>query len=80
MTSIDNFLSEVYSEESFAFSEEEYAEVMSAEIETAPEFAGYEDWSNEIEQSFEVEDNKLCLNGKPFTTPKRGHSIGGIEI
>jgi hypothetical protein len=81
MNSINTFESNVYSEELYSFTEEEYAEVMSASAveESAAEFAGYSEWSSEVETKFEVKDNKLCIDGKPFTTPK-GERIGGIEI
>jgi hypothetical protein len=48
MTSISKFDSEVYSEEGYNFTEEEYAEVMTASLD---DYEGYAEWSMEIEQS-----------------------------
>jgi hypothetical protein len=52
MTSISKFDSEVYSEESYPFTDEEYNEVMSASaVEDEGEWAGYGEWSQSLEQS-----------------------------
>jgi len=76
MPSIDNFLSEVYSEEIHSISESEFDEVMMlAAQETESEWAGYDEWSEDVE-NFEIIDGRL--HHKP--TPKRGPFIAGIEI
>ena len=50
MTSLQNYLSEVYSEELFAgISEADYNEVMSASA-VDDEWQGYSEWSQELEQ------------------------------
>lgn len=80
MTSINNFLSEVYSEESYNFTEAEYAEVMSAETQTAPEFAGYDEWSLSLEgdvENFELRNGKVEYKG---ANVKRGPFVNGIEV
>jgi hypothetical protein len=48
MTSISKFDSEVYSEEGYNFTEEEYAEVMAASLD---DYEGYAEWSMELEQA-----------------------------
>jgi hypothetical protein len=52
MTSIPNYLSEVYSEELFDVSESDYDEVMSASaVEDEAAWQGYSEWSASLEQS-----------------------------
>jgi hypothetical protein len=77
MNNIENFLSEVYSEESFNFSEEEYAEVMAA---SAVDYEGYSEWSEKLEgdlENFEIRGGKVHYKGEG---QKRGPFINGIEI
>jgi hypothetical protein len=62
MTSIPNYLSEVYSEESYSFTEAEYDEVMSEPAVIGEDWAGYEDWSVALEQQKQWEGSKE-ING-----------------
>jgi hypothetical protein len=73
MSSIDNFLSEVYSEELYSISESEYDEVMSA---SAVDYDGYEEWSEDVE-NFQIIKGQLRYKGEGI---KRGPFVGGIEV
>ena len=78
MPSIDNFLSEVYSEELHQVSEAEFDEVMMlASQDDESEWAGYDEWSEQVEaENFHIVDGRL--HHKP--QPQRGPFIAGIEI
>jgi hypothetical protein len=94
MTSISKFDSEIYCEELFPFTEEEYSEVMAAPVED--EWAGYSDWSAELEQAqFEANlearatvqtaDGPMlikreCSHKECGFTCERDTRIGGISI
>ncbi len=76
MPSIDNFLSEVYSEELHQVSEAEFDEVMMlASQDDESEWAGYDEWSEDVE-NFEIIDGRV--HHKP--QPQRGSFIMGIEV
>jgi hypothetical protein len=78
MSSIDKFLSEVYSEELHPISEQEYDEVMQAMAED--DFAGYAEWSESLDspcpENFEIREGRVFH--KP--QPPRGQFVAGIEI
>ncbi len=78
MSSIDNFLSEVYSEELHQVSEAEFDEVMMlAAQDDESEWAGYDEWSEQVEtENFHIVDGRL--HHKP--QPQRGSFIMGIEV
>jgi hypothetical protein len=94
MQAYSKFDVECYSEESYLFTEEEYSEVMAAPVED--EWAGYSEWSAELEQSqFEAELERratvMTPNGAMLLkrecshkdcgfTCKRSRREGGIEI
>ncbi len=76
MSSIDNFLSEVYSEELHQVSESEFDEVMMLAAQNdESEWAGYDEWSEGVE-NFEI------IDGRPHhkPQPKSNGFIGAIEI
>jgi hypothetical protein len=82
MTSIPNYLSEVYSEELYSITEQEYDEVMAAPA-VDDDWQGYSEWSKEVEASLafstlyiDPKDGKVKQIPEP---PSRGR-IGGIEI
>ena len=79
MTSIPNYLSEVYSEELYSITEQEYDEVMSTPA-VDDDWAGYSDWSEQVERdsapSTLYKDGKVKQIPEP---PSRGR-IDGIEI
>jgi hypothetical protein len=50
MQSISKFDSEIYSEEAYPFTEDEYAEVMAASLDDE-KWQGYAEWSADLEQS-----------------------------
>ena len=93
MTSISKFDSEIHSEELFAFTEEEYAEVMAASLD---DYEGYAEWSMELEQSqfeasLEARATVNTPNGPQLIKRECSHSdcgftcsrdtrIGGISI
>jgi hypothetical protein len=83
MTSIPNYLSEVYSEELYSITEQEYDEVMSAPAVTDDSWQGYSDWSEQVEREsapstlyIDPKDGKVKQIPEP---PSRGR-IDGIEI
>ena len=78
MSSIDKFLSEVYSEELHQVSEAEFDEVMRlAAQEDESEWAGYDEWSEQVEaENFHTVDGRV--HHKP--EPKSNGFIAGIEI
>jgi hypothetical protein len=83
MTSIPNYLSEVYSEELYSMTEQEYDEVMIAPAVTDDSWQGYGEWSKEVEASLapstlyiDPKDGKVKQVPEP---PSRGR-IDGIEI
>jgi hypothetical protein len=83
MASIPNYLSEVYSEELYSITEQEYDEVMNAPAVTDDSWQGYGDWSREVETSLapstlyiDPKDGKVKQIPEP---PSRGR-IDGIEI
>ena len=95
MTSLEKFLSNVYSEDSNQVSEAEYDEVMSAM--TQDDFDGYSEWSAAIEQAeFEREQERRgtvtteygamllkrdCSHKDCLTTRcSKGATFGGIAI
>ena len=86
MTSLPNYLSEVYSEELFAgISEADYAEVMNA---SATDYEGYAEWSTELEQGEVIDmprgqilinrdcSHKTCLS----TRCDKDVRVGGIAV
>ena len=88
MTTLSNYLFEVYSEELFAgISEADYAEVMSASA-TDDDWQGYSEWSTELEQGQiintphgEILINKECAHTTCRTTLcERDVRVGGIAI
>ena len=88
MTSLPNYLSEVYSEDLFAgISEADYDEVMQASA-VDDGWQGYEEWSEEIEQGQVVNTphgdiliNKECNHAACLTTRcERDVRVGGIAI
>jgi hypothetical protein len=62
MTSIPNYLSEVYSEEIYSVSERDYDEVMAAPAVEGEDWAGYSDWSLALEQQKQWDGSKE-ING-----------------
>jgi hypothetical protein len=85
MPSIDNFLSEVYSEEIYSISESEFDEVMMlAAQDDESQWAGYDEWSEHVEAAFSEGDveNFTVQDGAIFhkPEPKRGPFIAGVEI
>jgi hypothetical protein len=80
MSSIDRFLTNVYSEELYQVSEAEYDEVMRLAAED--DFSGYSDWADSLPftegdvENFVVLDGKVCHKPQP---PER-ERIGGIEV
>ena len=88
MTTLSNYLSEVYSEELFAgISEADYEEVMSASA-TDDEWQGYSEWSQELEQGQIINTphgqiliNKECAHPACLTTRcEKDVRVGGIAI
>ena len=76
MTSINNFDSTVYSEEIFSVSEADYDAVMSEA------WAGYADWSEEIESQSPNPENFTVRGGLiyPVAVAAPRPRIGAIEI
>jgi len=88
MTSLPNYLSEVYSEELYAgLNEAEYDEVMNASA-VEDGWQGYGEWSEEIEQGQIVQTqhgailyNRDCNHASCKTTRcERDVRVGGIAI
>jgi hypothetical protein len=95
MTSIPKFYSEIYSDELFPFTEEEYDEVMAASLDDE-KWEGYGEWSADLEQSeferqLEQRATVQTANGPMLIrsecahkgcgfTCKRGQRIGGIDV
>jgi hypothetical protein len=82
MTSINRFDSNVYSEELYSFTEEEYADVMATPA-VDDEWPGYSEWSEQVEREsapstlyIDPKDGKVKQIPEP---PSRGR-IDGIEI
>ena len=72
---IDTFDSKIHSEELFTVSESEHDEVMR--LMAADDFAGYGEWSAELEsENFIVRNGKIEHKPQP---PSQGR-IGGIEL
>ncbi|MFP5265577.1 MAG: hypothetical protein ACLGJB_27120 [Blastocatellia bacterium] len=84
MTSLNNFLSNVYSEETYSVSESEYDEVMTLMAEDAAEFEGYAEWSASLESAVvsESENFIATADGKVHhkPEPKSNGRYQGIEI
>lgn len=85
MSSIDNFLTEIYSEELYSISESDYAEVMATPA-VDENWQGYQQWSEALEEmpfsegdveNFETVNGLLRYKGESL---KQGQRIGGIEI
>jgi hypothetical protein len=90
MTSIPNYLSEIYSEELYSVSESDYDEVMREPAVIGEDWAGYEDWSIALEQQKQWEGSKE-INGIlikkacehkdcPHERCEKNLRIGGIDI
>ena len=88
MTSLPNYLSEVYSEELYAgLSEADYNEVMQASA-VDDGWQGYTEWSEEIEQGQIVNTphgdiliNRDCSHSTCCTTRcERDVRVGGIAV
>ena len=87
MTSISKFDSEIYSEETYNFTESEYAEVMQAST-VDDGWQGYSEWSQELEQGTIIDtprgqilinrdfSHKSCLT----TRCEKGATYQGIAI
>jgi hypothetical protein len=74
---ISNFESNVYSEELFTVSEQELDEVMQMVAAESESFAGYGEWSAELEsENFTVRNGKVYHKPEP---PSLGR-IGGYEL
>ncbi len=88
MTTLSNYLSEVYSEELFAgISEADYNEVMQASA-VDDGWQGYNEWSQELEQGTVIDTprgqiliNKECAHPDCLTTRcEKGATYQGIAI
>jgi len=82
MSSIDNFLSEVYSEEIFSVSESDYDEVMAAPA-VDDDWQGYPEWLESLESPEGDLENLEIVNGSvryKGEGQKRGPFVGGIEV
>ena len=82
MTSIPNYLSEVYSEDLYSISESDYDEVMAAPA-VDDNWQGYADWSEHVEREaapstlyIDPKDGKV----KQIPDPKSLGRINGIEL
>ena len=86
MTSIQNFDTNVYSEETYSVSEQEFDEVMQMMADKQSGFEGYGEWSRELEASSAIvaeSENFIAysdgrVNHKP--EPKSNGRYQGIEI
>ena len=88
MTTLSNYLSEVYSEELFAgISESDYNEVMAASA-VEGEWQGYSEWSQELEQGQIINTprgqiliNRDCSHAACLTSRcEKGATFEGIAI
>lgn len=85
MTSIQNFDSQVYSEELFGVTESEYDEVMQMMADERDEFEGYTEWSEALETGVAAESSNFIaysdgsVEYKGASLKSNGR-IGGIEI
>ena len=88
MTTLSNYLTEVYSEELFAgISEADYAEVMQASA-VDDGWQGYREWSTELEQGQVVDTprgqilvNRDCSHAACRSTRcERDVRVGGIAV
>jgi hypothetical protein len=88
MTTLSNYLSEVYSEELFAgISEADYNEVMTAPT-VEDGWQGYSEWSQELEQGMVIDTprgqiliNRDCSHAACLTTRcEKGATYQGIAI
>ena len=83
---LDQFLSTVYSEELFDFTEEEYAAVMADAISN--DYEGYAEWSAELEQGQIIDTprgqiliNRDCSHAACRSTRcERDVRVGGIAV
>jgi hypothetical protein len=78
---LNQFLTEIYSEELFSVTESEHDEVMQLMSEESDGWQGYGEWSAQLDQpaaseNFEVVNGKL--RHKP--EPKSMGRIGGFEL
>lgn len=84
MTSINQFETNVYSEELHSVSESEYDEVMSLMAEDDSAFEGYAEWSASLESAVvnESENFIATADGKVHhkPEPKSNGRYQGIEI
>jgi hypothetical protein len=84
MTSLNQFESNVYSEELAGVSESEYDEVMQMMADESAGFEGYAEWSASLESEVVNESENFIatadgrVHHKP--EPKSNGRIGGIEI
>ena len=62
MTSISNFESNVYSEEIYSVSEQDFHEVMQMMADESNDFEGYGEWSQALEAGV-VADGVLAASG-----------------
>jgi hypothetical protein len=88
MTSIQNFDTNVYSEEIYSVSEQDFDEVMQAMTDESNDFEGYSEWSAELEQGTITDTphgpiliNRDCSH-KECTTTRciKGTTFQGIAI
>jgi hypothetical protein len=80
MSGYTKFDSEIYSEELYSVSEEDFDEVMnSAPVDD--EWTGYAEWSEQVEQT-DVDNLTVSADGKVIhkAEPKSLGRIGGIEL
>jgi hypothetical protein len=88
MTSISNFESNVYSEEIYSVSEQDFNEVMQMMADESNNFEGYGEWSQELEQGTITDTphgpiliNRDCAHKECTTTRcMKGASYQGIAI
>ena len=85
MTTLSNYLSEVYSEELFAgISEADYVEVMSASA-VDDGWQGYREWSQQLESRLIVAESENFIAYSDGTVhhrpePKSNGRLEGIEL
>jgi hypothetical protein len=84
MTSILNFESNVYSEELYSVSEQEYDEVMAANAANNG-WQGYSEWSRDLEQVRVVAESENFIAYSDGTVrhkpePKSNGRLEGIEL